>query len=69
MAAQVAVIVISVALVAPQDLNLTELTEKLRTRLAGYKLPRKFKLLKELPRNAMGKVIKSEVKKLFNSSR
>ena len=36
--------------------------------MAGYKKPRKYIVLKELPRNAMGKVVKNEVKKIFNQS-
>lgn len=41
------------------------LHEWLRERIASYKTPRKYLLLKELPRNAMGKVTKNDVKKLF----
>ena len=33
--------------------------------MAAYKKPRKYLILKELPRNAMGKVVKNDVKKLF----
>ncbi len=42
-----------------------ELQSWLRERLPNYSLPRKFLMLKELPRNAMGKVTKNELKKLF----
>lgn len=59
---------ISAAVVGAIDLEVKVLSEYLKTRLAGYKLPRKFIIVKELPRNAMGKVIKSEVKKLFNAN-
>ena len=34
-------------------------------KMAAYKKPRKYLILSELPRNAMGKVVKNEVKKLF----
>jgi malonyl-CoA/methylmalonyl-CoA synthetase len=34
-------------------------------RLAPYKLPREFRTVEALPRNAMGKVTKPDVKKLF----
>lgn len=37
----------------------------LKGKLAPYKMPRDFKRTTTLPRNAMGKVLKSEVKKLF----
>ena len=36
-------------------------------RMAGYKKPRKYLVVTDLPRNAMGKVVKNEVKKLFIS--
>ena len=36
-----------------------------KERLAAYKIPRELRLLDALPRNAMGKVIKTEVRTLF----
>ncbi len=54
------------ALVANNEqLNTDHLNNWLRERIAAYKTPRKYILLKELPRNAMGKVTKNDVKKLF----
>ncbi len=41
------------------------LLEWLREQLAPYKLPRRWVILNELPRNAMGKVTKNELKKSF----
>lgn len=38
-----------------------------RERLASYKVPRRWRLVDELPRNAMGKVRKSAVRELFDS--
>lgn len=37
----------------------------LREKMAAYKTPRKYLVLPELPRNAMGKVVKSSLKQLF----
>ena len=45
--------------------NETELSAWLVQKMASYKKPRKYLVLDELPRNAMGKVVKNEVKKLF----
>lgn len=42
-----------------------ELQEWLKDKLAVYKQPRKFIFVKQLPRNAMGKILKKEVKQLF----
>ena len=33
-----------------------------RSRLAGYKLPRSMELVKELPRNTTGKILKKELR-------
>ncbi len=38
-----------------------------RERLASYKVPSRFLLVNELPRNAMGKVLKPEVARLFTN--
>jgi malonyl-CoA/methylmalonyl-CoA synthetase len=56
-----------VAAVVPQNGNtdLNELNTWMRTQMPAYKTPRKYKLTPELPRNAMGKVTKNDVKKLF----
>jgi malonyl-CoA/methylmalonyl-CoA synthetase len=46
-------------------LDLEELREWARPHLAPYKLPRVLRCIPTLPRNAMGKVVKPEVAKLF----
>jgi len=46
-------------------LGLEELREWARDRLAPYKVPKDLHCLPALPRNAMGKVLKSEIAKLF----
>jgi malonyl-CoA/methylmalonyl-CoA synthetase len=38
----------------------------LKERMPAYRVPRNFLIVRELPRNAMGKVPKHEVKKLFS---
>lgn len=40
----------------------------LKERLAPYKAPKEIAILRELPRNAMGKLIKAELKKFFQLS-
>ncbi len=47
------------------SLSLEELRQWARVRMATYKIPSRLLVLDELPRNAMGKVTKPEVKKLF----
>lgn len=46
-------------------LTLEDLRQWCKERLAPYKIPARLLLMKELPRNAMGKVLKPEVAKLF----
>jgi malonyl-CoA/methylmalonyl-CoA synthetase len=42
-----------------------EMKAWLKDKLAPYKIPRQFLNIQELPRNAMGKVLKGEVKNMF----
>ena len=46
-----------------------QLTVWLKNKLPGYKVPRLYLVLQDLPRNAMGKVTKKELKKLFNNQK
>ncbi|MFT5467694.1 MAG: malonyl-CoA/methylmalonyl-CoA synthetase [Verrucomicrobiales bacterium] len=59
--------VISVAIIRAdsQHLDLDQLRAWCKERLAAYKTPRRFQLVEDLPRNAMGKVTKKAVTKLF----
>ena len=58
-------LIVAALVVENKDINLEELNKWLRENMAAYKTPRKYLLLDELPRNAMGKVTKNDVKKLF----
>ena len=48
-------------------LTLDELQAWAKPQLAPYKVPRALRLVEALPRNAMGKVVKKEVSKLFEA--
>ncbi len=48
-----------------KEVNLDELHTWLKDRLPSYKFPRRIIFQKDLPRNAMGKVSKNELKKMF----
>ena len=48
-------------LVTRAPLNAQEITEFLQTRLARYKIPKHVSIIKALPRNAAGKVLKSRL--------
>jgi len=53
------------ALVCDENPNLEELSQWIRERMPSYKTPRKYIFIEDLPRNAMGKVTKNDLKKLF----
>ena len=48
-----------------KDIDLAVLNAWLREKMPAYKTPRQYKIIEELPRNAMGKVTKNDLKKLF----
>ena len=50
---------------AGQSLTLEELDAHLRDRLAGYKIPRELYILDALPRNASGKVVKTDLRDIY----
>ena len=49
------------------ELSGNEIDLWIRTKLPAYKIPRKYIFLKDLPRNAMGKVTKKELKQFFTN--
>jgi malonyl-CoA/methylmalonyl-CoA synthetase len=58
--------VVAAAVITPEnDLDLKKLNEWMRENMPAYKTPRKYKIVGDLPRNAMGKVTKNDVKKIF----
>lgn len=58
--------VVAAALVPKQgELDPVEIKNWLKERIPAYRVPRKILQSGELPRNAIGKVIKNDVKKLF----
>lgn len=52
-------------LIVKEEMDTTLLSSWLRQKMPAYKTPRQYKIVEELPRNAMGKVIKNELKNLF----
>jgi malonyl-CoA/methylmalonyl-CoA synthetase len=60
-------LIVSALVVNEHPINTSELTNWLKEKIAAYKTPRKYLIVPELPRNAMGKVIKNDVKLLFTA--
>jgi malonyl-CoA/methylmalonyl-CoA synthetase len=57
-----------IAVIAAQGkLQIRELQDHCRERLASYQLPARFELVQELPRNTMGKILKRELREKFVS--
>lgn len=57
--------VVAAAITASEELTLKDVQAWSLDFLSDYKIPRSLKLLETLPKNAMGKVVKPEIKKLF----
>jgi len=55
------------ALVVNTSVEIDQLNGWIREKMPAYKTPKKYLIVEDLPRNAMGKVVKNEVKLLFNS--
>ncbi len=58
-------LVVAALMVNDPEIDLKALNQWLRERMPAYKVPRHYKLVDELPRNAMGKVTKNDIKKMF----
>jgi malonyl-CoA/methylmalonyl-CoA synthetase len=58
-------IVVAAILTDSNNLNINDLNNWIREKLPAYKVPRQYKIIDELPKNAMGKVTKNDLKKLF----
>jgi malonyl-CoA/methylmalonyl-CoA synthetase len=58
-------LVVAALVVNDPAFDTNALSPWLREKLPAYKTPRRYLLLTELPRNAMGKVTKNDLKKLF----
>ena len=57
--------VVAAVLVLKNVISKEEINAWLRERLPGYKVPRLYQFVEELPRNAMGKVTKNDLKIMF----
>jgi len=58
--------IVAVGLVVDQDFDQLKFKEWMSTKLSGYKIPRIMLPIDDLPRNAMGKVVKNDLKKMLN---
>ncbi|WP_297795319.1 acyl-CoA synthetase [uncultured Eudoraea sp.] len=58
-------VVAACLLTSNKALDLNELSDWAKTKLPGYKIPRKYIIQNKLPRNVLGKVTKNKLKTLF----
>ncbi len=56
---------VAAAIVADESIDTAAINMWIRERMPAYRVPRKYLVVSELPRNAMGKVTKNDIKKLF----
>jgi malonyl-CoA/methylmalonyl-CoA synthetase len=59
---------VAAVLVPETELDLPALKNWLKERLPSYKSPKVYQIVTDLPRNAMGKVVKNELKSIFSST-
>jgi Acyl-CoA synthetases (AMP-forming)/AMP-acid ligases II len=52
-------------LVCEKPLNVEELKQELRKKLASYKIPKDFVFVESLPKSSFGKVLKSELRRMY----
>ena len=57
---------VAAILVSEKEVDIKELKDWLKDRLPNYKSPKIYQMVTDLPRNAMGKVVKNELKSLFS---
>lgn len=60
-----------VAIISPESsktFDLEQFRELLKTKLASYKMPREYKIMDVIPRNALGKVNKKDLAKFLNNA-
>ena len=51
-----------------QIIEIRDLQDFLKTRLSAFKLPKEYLIVKELPKSPQGKILRKEVRKLYNRS-
>ena len=49
-----------------ESLSAEEIIEHCRERIGGYKIPRQMAFLEALPKSAMGKILKNELRRVYS---
>ena len=52
-----------------KTLTSEQIVEHCRTRIGGYKIPRQMAFVPQLPKSAMGKTLKNEIRRVFGRPR
>ncbi len=55
-------------ILADQSVSIDSVKKWMKDKIAAYKLPRKYIVQEDLPRNVMGKVTKKELQKILAES-
>jgi acyl-CoA synthetase (AMP-forming)/AMP-acid ligase II len=48
-----------------KDITLDDIVEHCRGRIGAYKIPRRIDVVAELPKSAMGKILKAELRRIY----
>ncbi len=58
-------VVVAALILSEKNIDLATLNQWIREQMPAYRIPRKYLIVDDFPRNAMGKVVKNELKELF----
>lgn len=61
-------LVCAVLVLKDRSVSVADINAWLREQMPAYKIPRQYRIVDELPRNAMGKVTKNDLKPLFQTA-
>ena len=61
-------LVVAAVVAVKSTTDIDKIADWLKHQLPAYKVPRHYEIVKDLPRNVLGKVVKPEVKKLFDGT-
>ena len=57
----------AIVVASGKTLNQTDVIKHCRDKIGGFKIPRQMDFVKEMPKSAMGKILKNELRRIYGS--
>ena len=57
----------AIVVTSGKTLNQTDIIKHCRDKIGGFKIPRQMDFVKEMPKSAMGKILKNELRRIYGS--